>query len=193
MIKKQYGTLLPTKNDYNYDHEQTISKVKVPLLGNESKSNEIPIIQIQPIIHARVEELLCIIKEKINSSGMIESIDGGIVITGGTSYTKGLQELANKIFMDIPIKISNPINIQNGYIDFNKPTLSTIVGLLKYALDTDPFFELDSNKELRKKVEEKKHLNRNTEEDIDENGALNTLKIESKPKVSIWDKIGKWL
>ena len=96
-----------------------------------------------------------ILKDKINQSGMSEHIDGGIVITGGMSQVPGLEELAQKIFKDIPVKVSCPINIQNGYVDFNTPTMSTIVGLLKYALDSDPFFELDSNKELRKKIEVK--------------------------------------
>jgi cell division protein FtsA len=192
MIKNQYANLLPIKNDYNADANQTISKVKIPLLGNEAENKEIPLIQIQPIIHARVEELLCLLKDKIMASGMGEYIDGGIVITGGMSQLKGLQELASKVFDDVPVKILNPINIQNGYIDFNNPSMSTIVGLLKYALDQDPFFELDSNKHLRKKTEDKNIAQSNDENSLVQDDTLSAIKLEDN-KRSIWDKIGKWL
>ncbi len=190
MIKNQYNSLLPIQVS-----DDSISKVKIPLLGNETETKEIPLIQIQPIIHARVEELLIILKEKIIASGMSDYIDGGIVITGGMSQIKGLKQLAQQVFEDIPVKISNPINIQNGYIDFNTPTMSTIAGILKYALDSDPFFELDSNKNLRKKIEPK------IEEIVSTSESLNTLKENvtlPKPDTNqqpntIWDKIGKWL
>ena len=196
MIKNQYGTLLPIINEDSLSADQIISKVKIPILGNETQSKEIPLVQIQPIIHARVEELLLILKEKISQSGMDDQIDGGIVITGGMSQIIGLEQLAQKIFQNIPVKVASPINIKNGYIDFNTPTMSTIVGLLKYALDDDIVFELDSNKEL--KVKEENTQNKNTDNtnatqsqsDEDELGAI---KIETPPKVSIWEKIGKWI
>jgi len=195
MIKNQYGTLLPMTNDYNLDKNQSISKVKIPLLGNESESKEIPLIQIQPIIYARVEELLCLLKDKITSSGMSEYMDGGIVITGGMSQMPGLQELAIKIFNNIPVKVSASINIQNGYIDFNNPAMSTIAGLLKYALDQDPFFELDSNKELRKKIDIKEIDKSIENSDLLQNTTeLETIKIEDNKKTNpFWKMIGQWL
>jgi cell division protein FtsA len=184
MIKNQYGTLLPISNDYNLSDTQAISKIKIPLLGNESESKEVPLIQVQPIIHARVEELLCLLKDKIINSGMYDKIDGGIVITGGMSKTIGIDKLASKIFANKLIKIASPINIQNGYVDFNDQSMSTVAGLLKYALDADPFFELDSNQELRKKPEIK--------QEILHEEPLITIK-EPKKKKTFLDIIGKWL
>jgi cell division protein FtsA len=127
---------------------------------------------------------------------MNEHIDGGIVITGGVSQIKGIKELAQLVFDDIPIKVSNPINIQNGYIDFNTPILSTVAGLLRYGLDKDPFFELDSTKELRGKKETKKQelpSKSNIDIQIDK-PITTTIKLDNeKSKKSVWDKIGKWL
>lgn len=188
MIKNQYGSLLPISIN-----DSSISKVKIPLLGNETQTKEIPLAQIQPIIHARFEELLCLIKDKITASGMSEQMDGGIVFTGGMTQISGVQELAEKIFLDIPIKISDPINIQNGYIDFNNPTMSTIAGVLKYALDSDPFFELDSNKELRKKNEEKKEDIIQPNDILLEDDSLSSIDIKSKQKGSFLNFLGKWL
>jgi cell division protein FtsA len=193
MIKNQYGSLLPANSNHNLDDMQTISKVKIPILGNESQSKEIPLTHIQPIIQARVEELLVLLKEKIISSGMDEQIDGGIVITGGMGKIKGLQELASKVFDNVSVKVSSPLNIQNGYIDFSNYALSTIAGLLKYALDKNPFFELDSNKELRNKLEDK-NIGANVSDVVDDDNALHSIKLEkNKTKNSFFDKLGKWL
>jgi cell division protein FtsA len=145
MVKNKYGSLLPVHEDEN---EHTITKVKLPLLGNETESKEISISQIQPIIHARVEEILFLVNENLLQSSIFDNIYGGVIITGGMANTPGLKELASLVFPNLPIKISNPKNIKNGYIDFNNPTLSTIVGLLLYELDGHNSFELDSNKEL---------------------------------------------
>jgi cell division protein FtsA len=156
MIKNQYGTLLPL-NISNLDNADTqITKVKIPILGNESQTSEIPLAHIQPIIHARVEELLFLIKDKINNSGLENYMDGGIILTGGLTNLQGIEQLTKKIFTNIPIKISNPINIQNGYIDFNTPTMSSSVGLLLYALDQNPPLQLDSSKQLKCKIEQEK-------------------------------------
>jgi len=206
MIKKQYATLLPSKENEN-DSELNIKKVKLPTLGNESESKEISLDQIQPILHARIEETLCIIHDKLIESAAIESIGGGIVLTGGMTHIPGIKELASKIFENIPIKIANPKNIQNGYINFNTPSMPTIVGLLLYELDSENNFELDSNSELRKDNTMQMHNNNQAQVQQHNNqvphpGSLNDIqeiktskKPEKKPKSfgGILDRISRWL
>ena len=206
MIKKQYATLLPYDANEN---ENSIKKVKLPLLGNESESKEISLEQIQPIIHARIEETLSIIYDRLVDSAAIESIDGGIVLTGGMTYIPGIKELATEIFKDIPVRISNPKNIQNGYINFNIPTMSTIVGLLLYELDCDNVFELDSNTNLLQ-MNTKKQTDDHAMSDIkeiknnkhDSSESLNNIQDikKSKPKEgkkslfsSALDKMARWI
>jgi cell division protein FtsA len=118
-------------------------------LGNETETKEISLAQIQPVLHARIEEVLCLAYDKLIESAAIESIDGGVVITGGMAFTPGIKELATLVFENMPVKIANPRNIQNGYVNFNIPTMSTIVGLLYYELSCENSFELDSNGNLR--------------------------------------------
>jgi len=208
MIKKQYATLLPYDEN---EHEHNIKKVKLPLLGNEAESKEISLEQIQPIIHARIEETLLIIHDRLIDSAAIESIDGGIILTGGMTYIPGIKELASQIFQNIPIKISNPRNIQNGYINFNIPTMTTIVGLLLYELDCNNVFELDSNSNLLEMKSNKQNDNSdNSMADIKEiqNTAKNSQESlgdiqeikNSKPKEtqksmfgSVLDKMARWL
>ncbi len=195
MIKNQYGSLLSTTQDETNLEQSPISKVKIPVLGSEDETNEIPLVQIQPIIHARCEELLFLLKDKLYKSGITEQIDGGIIITGGMSQIKGFKELAQQVFPNFPVEISNPISIQNGYIDFNTPSLSTTAGLLKYALDTDPFFELDSNQALRQKIEIQQPKTEEESQDTQQSEGLKEIIItnDDTPKKSFWDKIGKWL
>ncbi len=205
MIKKQYATLLPYDDNEN---ENSIKKVKLPLLGNESESKEISLEQIQPIIHARIEETLSIIHDRLVDSAAIESIDGGIVLTGGMTYIPGIKELASKVFKDIPVRISNPKNIQNGYINFNVPTMSTIVGLLLYELDCDNVFELDSNTNLvqmhTKKQNENTmtHAKETANHSHETSESLNNIQDikNNKPKEakkslfgSVLDKMARWI
>jgi len=200
MIKKQYATLLPYDEN---DSEQNIKKVKLPILGNESESKEISLEQIQPILHARIEETLSIIHDNLTESAAIDLIDGGIVLTGGMTYIPGIKELAQKVFKDIPIKIANPKNIQNGYINFNIPTMSTIVGLLLYELDFENIFELDSNGDLRQnttsKINQNETIKQNTNIENDNLSDITEIitsqKEENKKSgfSAILDKLSRWI
>ncbi len=148
MLKVKYGNLLKI----NENDELAIKKVKIPRIGDEQNTSEVSLEHVQTIIHARIEEILVLIKNKLKQSGIQENIGAGIVITGGMSQLSGIKELAMKVFENTPIKISNPINIKNGYMNFDDPTMSTIVGLLFYSLNDNRTYELDSNKNLIKKA-----------------------------------------
>lgn len=153
-LKIKYGNLLKS----NENEDLTIKKVKIPRIGDEQSTSEVSLDHIQTIIHARVEEILVLVRNKLKQSGIQENIGAGIVITGGMSQLSGIKELATKVFENTPIKISNPINIKNGYMNFDDPTLSTTVGLLFYGLDDNRAYELDSNKKLMKRAVKKEEL-----------------------------------
>ncbi len=146
-IKKKHASLIPNLDDDIHPLE----KIQVPLLGNESIHEDVSLDYIQKITHARVEEILVLIQQKILNSGLYNNVNS-IVLTGGTSKILGIELLAKEVYQGINIQIKNPKNIQNGYVNFNDPTLSAIAGLILYALDTDPILELDSNKKLRVKT-----------------------------------------
>jgi cell division protein FtsA len=207
MIKKQYATLLPYST--NNENEHTIKKVKLPTIGNESESKEIALEQIQPVIHARVEETLSIIYDKLVDSTAIENIDGGVILTGGMTFIPGVKELASKIFTQIPVKVAHPKSIQNGYINFDTPAMTTIVGLLLYELESENSFELDSNCKLREiygvtnkqpepTLPQKEEVKISTPENIGDLGDIGAIKDKvDKPKKSMFssmlDKFSKWI
>ena len=209
MLKLKYGNLLPTVlND-----DLAIKKVKIPRIGDEQNTSEVSLDYVQTIIHARVEEVLILIKDRLKQSGIQERIGAGIVLTGGLNQLKGIKHLSSLVFENIPIKVSNPMSIKNGYINFEDPTLSTIVGLLFYSLNNRAGFELDSNKVLRKQIVLKtKVLNQNmmskelhekvdVKERIVEKNTINEqetlLPKLSKDKkgrgiTSFWTKVSEW-
>ena len=205
-VKKQYSTLLP-KDSNSTD---TITKVKVPVLGNENESKELSLDLIQPMVHARVEEILCLLHDKLTQSGLKETVNG-LVLTGGMSKIPGIDNLAKKIFSNLPVKISNPHDIQNGYINFQDQTLSTTAGLLFYALEDDIFFELNSARLLREKIntqdevvfEQNNEVNKNINNtnynnelnDLDNIKDINNLSTEKKTSSlgKFWKKIGELL
>jgi cell division protein FtsA len=158
-IKTEYGNLLRSLEEIQN------KKIRTPRIGDEKISSEVSLEHVQTIIHARVEEILTLIKSDLKKSGIYETLGTGLVLTGGMSKLEGIQELATLIFDNLPVKVSNPVNIKNGYMSFEDQKMSTIVGLLLYSLDPNRNFELDSNKALIKKRK------------IDD---LSTVKIESQ-------------
>lgn len=207
-IKVEYGSL--TK-DYTPNNELGVTKVKIPRIGDEQSTSEVALDYIQTIIHARVEEILVLVKNKLKKSGIIDNMGSGIVITGGMSNLEGIKKLSEKIFDGIPITVSNPKNIKNGYMSFDDPMMSTIVGLLLYSLGDNRSYQLDSSKKLIKplkkdRVHESKNENLNmnnqtisnnlasSENTIKENPTVLTPLVKEKKKgvSKFWSKVSEW-
>lgn len=211
-IKTEYGSL--TK-DYTPNNELGVTKVKIPRIGDEQINSEVALDYIQTIIHARVEEILDLVKSKLKKSGILDTIGSGIVITGGMSKLEGIKPLAEKIYDGIPITLSNPKNIKNGYMSFDEPSMSTIVGLLLYSLGSNRSYELDSSKKLVKPIKreiviEEKVSPMSNNNDIgnpsqqeerkiekpefrDDSTVLTPLSKEKKKGVSkFWSKVSEW-
>ena len=89
------------------------------------------------ICEARCEEILALVKQKINQSRVKESdLTAGIVLTGGTALIEDIAELAEQIFA-LPVRIGypteNPDKVQGLTKDIASPIYSTAVGLLLHG------------------------------------------------------------
>ncbi|MGA1931304.1 cell division protein FtsA [Arcobacter sp. YIC-464] len=212
-IKTEYGSLI---KDYTPNNELGVTKVKIPRIGDEDTHSEVALDYIQTIIHARVEEVLVLVKNQLKKSGILDNVGSGVVITGGMSSLEGIKALAEKIYEGIPISVSNPKNIKNGYLNFDDPSMSTIVGLLEYSLGATRNYELDSSKQLVKpikrepRIENKiiessqtstdpsrngfdREINKPNEEIRDTSAVLTPLEKDKKKGVSkFWSKISEW-
>ena len=181
-LKIDYGSLI---KDYSPKNDLGITKVKIPRIGDEHTSSEVALESIQTIIHARVEEILILIRKNLKKSGLLDNIGSGIVVTGGMSNLDGIKVLAQAVFDGIPVSISAPKNIKNGFMSLDEPTMSTIVGILYLMLGKSRGFELDSNKKLVRpikvdpRISKPAHVDINTQKADDINTSANAKSNET--------------
>jgi cell division protein FtsA len=84
------------------------------------------------IIEPRIEEIFSLIHQEVAKSGYLDSLSGGLVITGGATLLEGMPELAEFIF-EMPVKRGLPLGIGGLRDVVNSPKFATAVGLLKYG------------------------------------------------------------
>jgi cell division protein FtsA len=81
----------------------------------------------------RMEEILTMVREKIDGMGYLPHIGGGIVLTGGCAKTPGVAELANQVFR-MPVRIGLPLSVGGLVDEFKSPEYATSVGLVLSGL-----------------------------------------------------------
>jgi cell division protein FtsA len=87
---------------------------------------------IASIIEPRVQEILNLVKNKLDSSGYTGMLPGGIVLTGGTALTQGIAELAVDL-LEKPVRVGYPEGISGLADVVDSPEYATGVGLLLYG------------------------------------------------------------
>ncbi len=107
------------------DSEETI---EVPGV-DEREARELPIARLSEVLETRIEELYKMVLSELQSSGMEQLIDAGIVITGGASMMKGMVELGEDVFRK-QVRIGLPKNVGGLSEVVNNPRYATGVGLL---------------------------------------------------------------
>jgi cell division protein FtsA len=87
---------------------------------------------IAQIMGPRLEEVLYLAKGELTRSEFYEVLGAGVVLTGGTSLIRGLEELAEDV-LSMPARLGMPEDL-GGLTEYVKdPRMSTGVGLLHYA------------------------------------------------------------
>ncbi|MDR3245201.1 MAG: cell division protein FtsA [Prevotellaceae bacterium] len=149
--KVKYGScIMPSKYD---------NKVVVVPGINGREPREIQMSRISEIIIARLDEIMEMVMNELNTTDCGGRLSAGIVFTGGVSKMKGIEEfLRQKTNMDV--KIGKPDYISNDSPEeIVQPKYSTAVGLIMCGFDY-----LDSL--IVEKQDEKNH--QDDEEDPDE-------------------------
>jgi len=109
--------------------------VSVPLIGEKGsdKINRIPKSMLIGIIQPRLEEILEIVRDRIERSGLGAVAGRRLVLTGGASQLTGTRELAVRL-LDRQVRIGTPLGVEALPDSCQPPGLATAAGLLKYAL-----------------------------------------------------------
>jgi len=111
---------------------------EVPMVGDENG----PAIKPEPvhmtksalagIIQPRAEEMLEMVRAKIESSGFEAAIGRRVVLTGGGSLLNGMRQLS-EVVLDKSVRLARPTGVQ-GLTDLSgTPQFATGVGLVVYG------------------------------------------------------------
>jgi cell division protein FtsA len=123
-IKRKYGCALASM-------VRSDEKIEVPSVGGRrprvlSRQN------LCEIIQPRMDELLALVDREVRRAGYMSRVNGGAVVTGGSSIMEGVPELAEQIF-DMPVRRGIPRGV-GGLTDvISNPMYATGVGLTIYG------------------------------------------------------------
>jgi cell division protein FtsA len=119
-IKKRYGCVYEGLVD-------PMEEIEVPVYGG-NHVQRISKQTINTILEPRAEEIMMMVKKKIEEKGFgIENFSSA-VLTGGTSKLSGIAELTEKV-LGIPTRIGVPLEVGGIVDEVTDPSFSTAIGL----------------------------------------------------------------
>jgi cell division protein FtsA len=123
-IKMKYGCALVSM----IGKDETI---EVPGVGGRDP-RILPRQILGEILEPRVEEIFTLIQNDLIRSGYEDTVNSGVVLTGGSSELQGMVEIAEQIF-NVPARLGYPVRIGGLSEVVNKPMYATAVGLVLYG------------------------------------------------------------
>ncbi|KEC54606.1 cell division protein FtsA [Bartonella koehlerae] len=123
-LKVVYGSALFTSADERH-------MINVTEIGNEHREIQYPRAVLGRIIRARVEEILEMVRDCLNSSGFGHIIGKRVILTGGASQLTGLPEMARTI-LGRNVRIGRPLGISRLPSLAKGAAFTSAVGLLIY-------------------------------------------------------------
>ncbi len=88
------------------------------------------------ICEPRMEEILALVYQELEHSGLKRQLGAGVVLTGGAALIPGCAELAEEIFQ-LPTRLGYPRNVGGLKDVINNPKFATAVGLLFYGAEKE--------------------------------------------------------
>lgn len=131
-LKVLYGSCVPSR-------VADLEQIDIVQTGEdgEDHATRIPRSMLTSIIGPRVEEILEMVRDRLIEVGASGLAGRRIILTGGASQIRGLEELAAKVFsdegFDCHIRIGRPISVDGLPDAASGPIFSTCVGLINYA------------------------------------------------------------
>lgn len=111
--------------------------IDVPTVG-ERPPRKLSRRALAEVVEPRYEELFSLVQAELRRSGYEDIIASGIVLTGGSSKTTGVLELAEEIF-HLPVRLGYPQQNIGGMVEVTENSVfATGVGLLAYGYLQQP-------------------------------------------------------
>lgn len=123
-LKRKYGCALASMS-------RPEEKIEVPSVGGR-RPRVLARQTLCEIIQPRLEELFMLVDHEVRRAGYAGRVNGGVVVTGGSSIMEGVPELAEQVF-DMPVRRGVPRGV-GGLTDvISSPMYATGVGLGIYG------------------------------------------------------------
>jgi cell division protein FtsA len=140
------------------DDRETIS---VPLLGESGActSHTVPKSILTGIIRPRLEEILDLVRARIEASPLARLGAGRAVLTGGGSELNGARETASQ-WLGMPVRVGTPLALQGMPEAGRTPGFAVAAGLLLYALRPDRHYAIPEDAVITDPPPPKSYLRR---------------------------------
>ena len=103
--------------------------INVPSVGGRPPRTISKSVMAQ-ILQARAEEICELFLGELKNKKLIDMLAAGVVMTGGMSNFKGMEELASSV-LGLNVRVGHPVNIGGLSDQVNNPIYATAVGLAK--------------------------------------------------------------
>ena len=85
------------------------------------------------VIHARMEEVFELIRNRIREEVPRKNFGAGVILTGGGARMQRVQDLASRVF-EMPCHIGYPRDMSGLALPAESPEYASLVGMLKYGM-----------------------------------------------------------
>ncbi|MDD5492298.1 MAG: rod shape-determining protein, partial [bacterium] len=97
------------------------------------EARKVPVEALVEMIEPRMEEILNIINKEIQKSNLAELIPSGLILTGGGSQLRGLEQFAEQVF-GMPTRIGAPQEMIGLSTQSDNSGLALSMGLVQLSL-----------------------------------------------------------
>lgn len=125
-LKVLYASVLPGQQD----ERELIQIVPVGASADEAPG-QVTRAMLTRIVRPRLEEILEVIRDRMQATGMMDVCGRRFALTGGASELTGLPELARRVVAR-NVRPSRPVGIANLPEMAKSPAFATVTGLLVY-------------------------------------------------------------
>lgn len=125
-LKTLYGNVQSSPDD-----EKEL--LPVPLVGeDEGQLAQVPRMMVVNIIRPRIEETFELVKDRLDSSGMVRAAGNRVVLTGGACQLPGVRDLAARM-LGKQVRLARPTALRGLPDVASGPAFATAAGLLTWA------------------------------------------------------------
>lgn len=116
------------------DLEDPLKKVSIPPDGG-FPGRTVPLRSLQTVMRLRIEEILTLVREKVEKNHLFPHLGAGVVLTGGGAHLRGITSAVENIF-GLACTIGRPRNVSGLATAVEGPEYAACAGVVQYGFKT---------------------------------------------------------